>query len=220
VDQMVKKPTAIILIVAFAATGLITEFGGQNIAQAANTWEAHIGYSGPDTYNFCYHTHWGYTDNMGVGLGIDARYNTAHGGTPPYEYYKTRWMHFSCLGYGGSRSRYFYPYDYNSMQICDCWWKINDVWHEYNYDANVNPSWKDGLFSMTAYYPSSTGFYYLNPYGTTICGRISQYFYEDHYPYPIVYYLSVQAQPWDRVTACAGPNSNYTGYITEVIQYP
>lgn len=203
-----KKMIAIILIATLAATAVITQLGGLFTAQAG--WEAHIGYPGPDTYSYCYHTHWPYADDRCVGIGIDARYDTSHGDNPPYAYYKTYWNHFSSVGYGGSRYWYFYPYDYDNTQIYDCWWKQNGIWSAYSYDGDADPYWDGGVFKIVERYPD-TGFYYLSPCATTICGQISQLFYQPHYPYPIVTYLSVQVQPFDRVTACQDPNQPYYG---------
>ena len=91
----------------------------------------------------------------------------------------------------------------------------NGIWYEHAYDGDASPAWQGSgynQYAMTEHYPSS-GHYYLNPYGTNICGKISQAFQQYSYPYPIVYYISIQVQPWNIVQASAGPNTKYTGDI-------
>jgi hypothetical protein len=203
------KKIAIVLVIALLVTAIFAQLG--NLTTKAEGWTAKIGYDGPDDYSFCYHTHNGYIDDRCVGMGIRAYYDS---GTP-YDYVSTYWIFNSNVGANYETYWNFYPSDSYNTQTCDCWWntRSDGIWHAYSFDGDSSPYWENGEWTMRERYPDY-GTFPLYSHAGIICGKITQLFYIDHYPYPIVTYLSIQVQPFDRVSACGPPPTEYNGTIT------
>lgn len=194
------------MAIALAVT-IIAQIAGQYTAKAA--WSAVVGWEGYDAYTICYHTALGTPQDRCVGLGVEAHYDKYSPGPPPYDYKYAKWIFNANLGYAGSKTWNFWPNDNQPAQADYCWAKYNGIWGEYIFYADSTPSWLDGQWTIRDNYPDS-GLAELNPHATSICARVSQYFVLPGQPGTVTS-LSITLQPFDRVTACAGPPQNYSG---------
>ena len=206
-----KKVISIVLIAILIVLGTTLSAGQHLIQVQANTihWQYQVGYNytlpgGYDAFNECVHTHWQYSDNTYVGIGMSAGYDVAsYNNYGIYRYNSGQWIFEAGYGYNWDYVGEFYgspTYTYNVNQYG---YFSGTSFYETSSAFWCASGWK----MVRTYYPSQGNYATFNPVAYAISGQTYAAFRDPDYPNN-VWYLSASPPPensYDVLTAQAGP---------------